>query len=554
MLLGFSRRNVVRRASQKSRRRASTRRRHLFDYLEDRRLLSGGQLSTAAAWAQAPGGTQTAIQTTYYGASNGTGNVLGTGSTGPEASPRSVAMDQNGNSAIVWAAQQSNGTWNLMLQQDDADGNTIESPTRVANSNLEIVMVARQQTISATSSNLAVVWDAQTGSSRSGPVYATYAQLYHASYDGTSWSTAAVGGKILVGGSGNHIAGSVAMDAAGDFDVLYATPGSGLSYGSYNWSVQRYAATGAANGKPISVAATNWEGNGGGEQAALAMDANGDFAVAYQRYSNGYVIDAQTFNSSGKATSGVIQVNATSTDLMDQADVAMDSAGDFVVTWNETPSNGGWGRVYARVFYATNGQPNGLSTAPLQETTPILYTAANGYTYATNAAYNYQPAAVVMQPNGGGAFDLAWTAFTNDAPGVDGYVFGSYYDVFAQAFDSSGAPAKDSSGNVIGPITVYQSQTYESNFFPAGWPSAAIDGNNDLLVVYSVAPQDSPPPGFAGGEVFAQFYPDPPATSLQAADSSAPTSGTDLTSGSATSAADSVFGAHAYPENDDSLA
>ncbi len=86
MLFGFSRRNVVSAATQKSSRPTQKRRLLRFDWLEDRRVLSASALTAAASEfaVSAPGILET-------------------------SSPRDVAMDSAGNAAAVWIAPDANG-------------------------------------------------------------------------------------------------------------------------------------------------------------------------------------------------------------------------------------------------------------------------------------------------------------------------------------------------------------------------------------------------------------------------------------------------------------
>ncbi|HVA50794.1 MAG TPA: hypothetical protein VNH11_30900 [Pirellulales bacterium] len=201
----------------------------------------------------------------------------------------------------------------------------------------------------------------------------------------------------------------------------------------------------------------------------------------------------------------------------------MDATGDFVVTWMEEGANRS---ENARVFYA-----NGTSTNAVQVGT------------ATGSLNEGSPA-VVLQPDGGGAFDLVWTDDNGVVAGQDQEA------VFAQPF-SSAALATQS------PIVVYSGAVNQQTHYP-GFASAAIDSNNDLLVDYTIGSSNTPPSPFtsttADGEVYVSLIPDPPAA--------APAAATPVTlsppaaaspSSSSTAATDAVFAAYAYPEDDDTL-
>src|SRR5208283_279901 len=79
------------------------------------------------------------------------------------------------------------------------------------------------------------------------------------------------------------------------------------------------------------------------DEPSVAMDAAGDFVVTWTSYGeNGHTtgVYARLFNLQGVAESNEIQVNTTVTSRQDRSDVAMDANGDFTVVWESYQQNG----------------------------------------------------------------------------------------------------------------------------------------------------------------------------------------------------------------------
>jgi len=87
--------------------------------------------------------------------------------------------------------------------------------------------------------------------------------------------------------------------------------------------------------------------------ASVAMDTDGDFVVAwesYQRDGDDYGVCAQRYNSDGSTGGTEFQVNTYTTDHQHNPSVAMDADGDFVVAWQSYGQDGEkWG-VFARRY------------------------------------------------------------------------------------------------------------------------------------------------------------------------------------------------------------
>ena len=91
----------------------------------------------------------------------------------------------------------------------------------------------------------------------------------------------------------------------------------------------------------------------------VAMDAAGDFVVTWQSPEDGgptpekwrpYGVYAQAFNASGRAQGSEFQVNTYTPGSQGQSAVARDSAGDFVVAWQSQYQDGSQQGVYAKRY------------------------------------------------------------------------------------------------------------------------------------------------------------------------------------------------------------
>ena len=92
------------------------------------------------------------------------------------------------------------------------------------------------------------------------------------------------------------------------------------------------------------------------------MDSAGDFVIAYQGYdSNSHGVFAQRYNSSGAAQGSTFRVNTPQQDNQGAPSIAMDSAGDFVIAWQDGGTTQAAG-VYAQ-RYNSSGVAQGGNTA-----------------------------------------------------------------------------------------------------------------------------------------------------------------------------------------------
>lgn len=130
--------------------------------------------------------------------------------------------------------------------------------------------------------------------------------------------------------------GSVAMDPAGDFVVASSS------------GTQRFNAVGVAQGSLIAA---------GGTLARAAMDNSGDFTVTWQANdASALGVFAQSFNAAGVAQTSVFQVNTYTAVYQNEPGIAMDATGDFVIAWQSSTNEDGNGYgIFSQRYSASPG-------------------------------------------------------------------------------------------------------------------------------------------------------------------------------------------------------
>jgi hypothetical protein len=335
--------------------------------------------------------------------------------------------------------------------------------------------------------NYVVVWTAQ-GEDGSG--WGVFAQRYNAT--GT-----AVGSVFQVNTytAGDQMYPSVAMDPSGAFVVTWSSYGQNSS--GWNIHAQLYNADGTTNGGELAV---NGYTGGDTTYSSVAMDANGNFVVAWQSYGqdgSGWGIRAKLFNAQGVAQGTAFQVNTTTAGDQTNPSVAMDANGDFVISWQGNQT-GSWD-VYAQCYSAggvaqggefqVNTTMTGNQTSPAVAMNPAtgafiitwastqlgnsnifaqLYSAAGaaqgGEFQVDTATGNTDQLNPGVSMDGNGNFMITWTSYTPN---------GNSAGVFAQQYTTTGAAVGLQFGvdNLVG-----------SNQQNA---SVTMDSQGDLVVVWT---------------------------------------------------------------------
>lgn len=130
----------------------------------------------------------------------------------------------------------------------------------------------------------------------------------------------------------SQLSTSVAMDASGDFVVVWENHvRDGTTYGTYGVYGQRYNASGAPTGSQFQVSTFSLNGNA---KPKVAMDGVGDFVITWETYTTGdYNVWARRYSAASAPLGAAFPVPTFTGHNQNASAVAMDSAGDFVVTW-----------------------------------------------------------------------------------------------------------------------------------------------------------------------------------------------------------------------------
>ncbi|WP_109830041.1 putative Ig domain-containing protein [Reichenbachiella versicolor] len=366
--------------------------------------------------------------------------------------PTSIGMDADGDFVVAWGvygsiyAQRYNSTGEAQGDEFVVDNVTGFSTTKQP----EVAMNA--------SGDFVITWDIKGAGAIDGSGYGVYARRYNSAGE-------AQGEKFLVNAytTGDQKTPAIAMDDDGDFVIAWSGKGEDAG-GGIDLIAQRFDASGNKVGSEFFV-----NSNIGYSQycknPSIAMDGEGDFVIAWEDSyadASGYGIEARRYNAAGESQgSGLFQVNTSTTSSQRNADVAMDSDGDFVVAWTSSHDAVYSGDVYAQRFDASGVALDG----------EFLVNVTRG-SYSTP---NRKPAVAM---NADGEFVISW-----DAPNSD---ISFEYEVYARHYNASGVAQSDE-------ILVNTETSGEQNL-----PSIAMDDDGDFVIAYKN--------DHGGSNVYAQLF------------------------------------------------
>jgi subtilisin-like proprotein convertase family protein len=277
--------------------------------------------------------------------------------TGDQVTP-DVAIDGEGNFVVVWAGVGISG----LGEQDDAG---VFGQLFDANGDSVGGQFGINQTADGIQSSPAVAMDdggdyvVSWESHEQGGIMAR-------KFDASGAST----GEFLVNSTtgSSHKTPDVAIDNQGDFAVTWAADQQ--DGGSFGVFAQRYSADAAKVGDEFQV--NQFETNQQ-ETPRIAMSDDGAFVITWQSFgqdaSGGYGIYARRYDANGNSASGEFQVNDYTTSYQFEPAVAMDSNGDFVITWSSFGQEGDGGEQYG-IFAKMYNADGSLFVVP-GETTPV---------------------------------------------------------------------------------------------------------------------------------------------------------------------------------------
>lgn len=271
--------------------------------------------------------------------------------------------------------------------------------------------------------------------------------------------------RINTATAGAQMSPVVAMDNNGNYVIAWASNGQdGSAYGIY---AQRFNASGVAQGSEFKV---NTYTTGSQSNPAIAMDAAGDFVITWDSQkqdkndTGGYGVYAQRYNAAGVAQGAEFRVNTYTTDAQEFPSIAMDDAGEFVIAWESEEQDGvGLTGVHAQRYNAAG--------------------VAQGAEFKVNAnTTEGNPGAPQIAMDATGNFVVAWSSYTSIAA-----------HIYAQRFAASGAkqgsefkPSNSAATDQVSPSVAMN----DSGAFVVAWteaPSAAPDTTQIFAQRYNAA-------------------------------------------------------------------
>ena len=284
---------------------------------------------------------------------------------------------------------------------------------------------------------------------------------------------------VAAGSASNMLQSSdVAMSSNGAFSVVWQNYGQdGSGWGIYG---QRFAVGGAFAGGQFLV---NTNTTNSQVTPRVAMDSAGDFVVTWASFDEGsnigYGVYAQRYSAAGTKVGAEIPVNQTTTNSRDLPDVAMDAAGDFVVTWTslgqDNPATADWG-VYARI-YSISGNSSIAAAAAVGE-----------FRINANVVGNQTSPSVAMDQYGN--FTVAWAGPYPSNAALNG-IWGRVVAVVPSSYASSTTTGVTNSAST-GLLMSY-----------GGRPSQAGNGGTGIFVVSGTSGNDTF--SFTGGANLASW-------------------------------------------------
>ena len=247
---------------------------------------------------------------------------------------------------------------------------------------------------------------------------------------------------------------SVAMDADGDFVVVWESFGSGDSdSSSYSIQGQRYASDGSTRGAQFQV---NTYTTSSQDSPSVGLDADGDFVVVWASDGSPGTdstfgsIQGQRYASDGAPSGAQFQVNTYTSFCQFCPSVGLSASGDFVVVWISfgSPDSDSSGASIHGQRYASDGAPSG---AQFQ---------VNTYTSSTQNS----PSVAI---DAGGDFVVVW--HSDGSAGTD------------SSLDSIQGQRYASDGSAVG--AELQLNTYTSSYQIR--PTVAIEDDGDFVVTWT---------------------------------------------------------------------
>ncbi len=262
-----------------------------------------------------------------------------------DAGSASAQIESISDFVVTWEDDQDNNDLYQIYAHGFASEGSQAFGDRVVNSNADGTQI--NQSIAVDDfGNFVVVWqDDMDGND----VYQIYARGFN--NDGTQRFADIVVNSVADGQQRDPV---IAMDAVGNFVVAWEDDADG------NGSYQIRARGFDSNGKQrLAEFTVNSVGDGQQLNPSIAMNAEGLFVVAWDDDQDGngaYQVYGRGFNADGSQRFGDKKINTVDDGQQFDSTIAMDDLGHFVVAWEDDNDSNGVYQIYARGFNSDGTQ------------------------------------------------------------------------------------------------------------------------------------------------------------------------------------------------------
>jgi hypothetical protein len=254
----------------------------------------------------------------------------------------SVAMDADGDFVVAWQSNGQDGNGNeIWARRFAATGAPAAGEFHVNTTTTSAQLAPAVAMDDA--GNFVIAWHSQNGTVAS---YDIYAARYSAAGSVLQSEFA-----VNVYTTASQANASVAMDTDGDFVIAWQSFGQDSTLNAV--VALRFNQSGAPQGEEILV---NEVTTGSQRVPSVGMDSVGNFVITWEsdlQDGSNYGIYARRYSAAGTALAGEFKVNTTTTDQQRVPQVAVDVDGDFVITWASRPQDGSLYGIYAQAYLAT---------------------------------------------------------------------------------------------------------------------------------------------------------------------------------------------------------
>ena len=249
-----------------------------------------------------------------------------------------IAAAAGGPFVVVWESYQDGSGSGIFGRRFDSGGNPVGSEFQVNSSATAYQKLPKIATDAA--GNFVVVWESDAQDLTS---YGVFGRRFDSGGN-------PVGSDFQINSylTGNQRDPAIATDAAGSFVVVWQS--SVQDAGGYGIFGRRFDSAGGPLGSEFRI---NSHTTGDQSSPAIALDAGGNFVVAWSSYNqdgSGSGVFGHRFDPGGSPLGADFQINSYITGTQVSAEIATDASGSFVVVWESNGQDGSSYGVFGQLF------------------------------------------------------------------------------------------------------------------------------------------------------------------------------------------------------------